>query len=199
MDITQSDSEIPYAVSYHALKAQRIAPHSSKISTFFRDTSLRSLRTHIISLAISSLFYLVAFIILVSPGGPEKGTQIAKIILWFSPILLEIGAHYSALTQTGHVPYPARRFSERCAAAFVIILGGGRQSDLYVSYEAANRPCYRLGQNHGRLPANCWKYTCWRTRRGTDPFKRNNLRSAILNVLCDYWRSKDFVEKRPLL
>ena len=88
-------------------------------------SAFRAFQIHAASLLLSSLSYLIAFITLNSSIGQDRGTQIAKIILWYLPIVMEIGAHFLALSQNGHVRYPIEGIYERSSAAFIIILGGG--------------------------------------------------------------------------
>lgn len=88
--------------------------------------NLRSLRTHVISLILSALSFFVASVILSSSHGTDKGAQVAKVILWYSPLLFEVAMHFLAMSQPGHVLYPIDRVFERSAAVFVIILGGGK-------------------------------------------------------------------------
>ena len=51
--------------------------------------------------------------------------SINTIIQNFELKCVEIGAHFLALSQNGHVRYPIEGIYERSSAAFIIILGGG--------------------------------------------------------------------------
>ena len=118
-----------HEVTYHCYDATRMSSSVSplkKLRIVLTKSPFRSFQTHIASLLFSSAFYLVAFIVLDSRVGSDKGAQATKIVLWYLPVLLEIAAHYLALSQPGHVPYPTKGVFERCAAAFVIILGAGK-------------------------------------------------------------------------
>lgn len=64
--------------------------------------------------------------ILSSSHGADKGAQVAKVILWYYPLLFEVAMHFLAMSQPGHVLYPVDRVFERSAVVFVIILGGGK-------------------------------------------------------------------------
>ena len=115
-----------YTVSYQAPRMSSSISLLKRLRIVLTKSPFRSFQTHIISLLISSAFYLAAFIVLDSRVGSDKGAQATKIVLWYTPVLLEIAAHYLALSQPGHVPYPMEGVVERCAAAFIIILGGGK-------------------------------------------------------------------------
>jgi hypothetical protein len=57
----------------------------------------------------------------------HKSVQIAKIVLWYTPIVVEVGSHFIANVLPGHVRYKTEGVtsSSRSATAFIIILGGG--------------------------------------------------------------------------
>ena len=78
---------------------------------------------HIGTLAFSSLCYFIAFGVL--GKNPSEGDQIAKIVLWYFPLVIEVISHFVAANFPGRVRYPAEAIYERSATAFVIILGAG--------------------------------------------------------------------------
>lgn len=110
---------------YHApVDNSRVSP-LSRMWVALTGPGFRAFQTHILSLVLSATSYLVAYIILESSIGHSKGAQVAKVTLWFLPIVWEIVAHFLAMKQRGHVQYPQKGVYERSAASFIIILGGG--------------------------------------------------------------------------
>ncbi|KAH8078062.1 hypothetical protein BXZ70DRAFT_690236 [Cristinia sonorae] len=86
---------------------------------------------------ISAGCYIAAFVTL--GDNPSRHSQIAKIILWFFPVVLEIITHLvvSFLVDSDPVPsdvdalavkYNAKTFRARSATVFIIVLGGGLDS-----------------------------------------------------------------------
>lgn len=110
---------------YHAPADNSRDSFLSRMWVALSGPGFRAFQTHILSLTLSATSYLVAFIILESSLGLSKGAQLAKVILWYLPVVWEIGAHFLALRQRGHVQYPLNSVYERSAASFIIILGGG--------------------------------------------------------------------------
>jgi hypothetical protein len=82
---------------------------------------------HIGSLVFSTLCYFIAFALI--GRNPSKGDQIAKFFLWYIPLIIEIAAHFIALSHRfcrGRVYYyEPRLITDRSSTAFVIILGQG--------------------------------------------------------------------------
>jgi low temperature requirement protein LtrA len=58
-------------------------------------------------------------------SSPSKLKEIAKVVLWYLPIVVEIAAHFIANTLPGHVRYSSEHIVARSGTLFVIILGGG--------------------------------------------------------------------------
>ncbi|TCD69115.1 hypothetical protein EIP91_008757 [Steccherinum ochraceum] len=80
------------------------------------------------TLMVSIGCYLASFFVIGSNPGITE--QIAKLPLWFVPIVLEIISHFvvSFLAKAGnqmYVRYDAKMFNARAATVFIIILGGG--------------------------------------------------------------------------
>ena len=78
---------------------------------------------HVGTLTFSSLCYFIAYGVI--GKNPSEGDQIAKLVLWYFPVLVEVISHFVAANVPGRVRYPAEAIYERSATAFVIILGGG--------------------------------------------------------------------------
>ncbi|KAL5506911.1 hypothetical protein ACEPAH_6367 [Sanghuangporus vaninii] len=78
---------------------------------------------HIGTLLFSSLCYFIAYGVI--GRSPGKDDQIAKLALWYFPLLVEVASHFVAATLPGRVRYPARKIYERSSTVFIIILGGG--------------------------------------------------------------------------
>lgn len=94
-----------------------------KVFYYARSVRRRALVVHISALALSFFCYLIAYGVL--HGAPEEGKEIAKIFLWYFPVVLELVSHYVATLLPGHVAYPAEIVSQRSATVFIIVLGGG--------------------------------------------------------------------------
>ncbi|KAL5524151.1 hypothetical protein ACEPAG_8324 [Sanghuangporus baumii] len=93
-----------------AIEGTRVARHSA----FF---------IHIGTLVFSSLCYFIAYGVI--GKSPSEDDQIAKLALWYFPLLVEVASHFVAATLPGRVRYPARKIYERSSTVFIIILGGG--------------------------------------------------------------------------
>ena len=78
---------------------------------------------HIGTLALSSLCYFTAYWVI--GKSPDKAEQIAKLFLWYMPLLVEVASHFVAASLPGRVRYPAKEIYTRSATVFIIILGGG--------------------------------------------------------------------------
>ena len=72
---------------------------------------------------MSFICYVTAAIVI--GRNPNRADQIAKIVLWFFPLLIEVAAHFIAANVPGRVRYPAAAIYERSATVFIITLGGG--------------------------------------------------------------------------
>jgi len=83
----------------------------------------KSLIVHIITLGISSITYFVAFVVV--GNHPSKGRSIAKLVLWFSPMILEILSYFLITRMEHHVECPPEKLSKRSTTLFIIILGEG--------------------------------------------------------------------------
>lgn len=78
---------------------------------------------HIGSLFFSFWCYVTAALVI--GRNPSRGDQIAKLVLWFLPIIVEVVIHFIAAGVPGRVRYPALAIYERSSTVFIIILGGG--------------------------------------------------------------------------
>ncbi|KAI5116748.1 hypothetical protein M0805_001606, partial [Coniferiporia weirii] len=88
-----------------------------------RGTMASALFVHIGSIAFSSVCYFVAYGVI--GKDPSEADQIAKLFLWYCPLLIEVAAHFVAGMLPGRVRYPAEAIYERSSTVFIIILGGG--------------------------------------------------------------------------
>jgi hypothetical protein len=85
-----------------------------------------SILVHIAALAFSALCYFITFFMLGSNDNPvPKSIQTAKILLWYTPIIVEVASHFIADAAPGRVRYSTEGVTARSATAFIIILGGG--------------------------------------------------------------------------
>ena len=57
--------------------------------------------------------------------SPTTADNAMKLVLWFTPILLEVCAHFLANVLPGRVRYEPDAVYARAATVFIIILGGG--------------------------------------------------------------------------
>jgi hypothetical protein len=55
----------------------------------------------------------------------SKSIEVAKICLWYIPIVVEVASHYIADIVPGHVRYLTEPVVARSGSVFIIILGGG--------------------------------------------------------------------------
>lgn len=78
---------------------------------------------HIGVLVFSFLCYLSAYLAI--GKEPSESDQIAKLILWYFPLIVEVVAHFVAAALPGRVRYPAEAIYARSSTVFIIILGGG--------------------------------------------------------------------------
>ncbi|KAK7464155.1 hypothetical protein VKT23_006321 [Stygiomarasmius scandens] len=80
---------------------------------------------HIVPLLFSSVCFFAAFGVV--GKSPDKGDQIAKLVLWYFPLLIEVAAHFIAISRFcgGRVRYNADSIFTRSSTVFIIILGGG--------------------------------------------------------------------------
>lgn len=74
-------------------------------------------------LAFSSLCYFTAFAVI--GKNPNETDQIAKLLLWYLPLLIEVASHFVAASIPGRVRYNAEAIYSRSSTVFTIILGGG--------------------------------------------------------------------------
>ena len=78
---------------------------------------------HIGSLIFSAVCHFIAYF---AVGSNSDGRdEIVKIILWYLPLLVEVAAHFVAVSVSGRVSYPLRAVRERSKTVFTIILGAG--------------------------------------------------------------------------
>lgn len=82
-----------------------------------------SFYVHIGYVTFSALCFFTAYGVV--GKNPDEADQIAKLVLWYMPLLLEVAAHFIAQFVPGRVRYQAEAIYERSATVFIIILGGG--------------------------------------------------------------------------
>ncbi|KAI5116979.1 hypothetical protein M0805_001590 [Coniferiporia weirii] len=85
-----------------------------------RRLKVSALFVHIGSVAFSSACYFAAYGVI--GQDPSEADQIAKLFLWYCPLLIELIAHFVAGMTPG---YPAEEIYDRGSTLFIIILGGG--------------------------------------------------------------------------
>ncbi|KAI5116985.1 hypothetical protein M0805_001594 [Coniferiporia weirii] len=108
---------IQYALTlFHGLRTEVESGRS-------RGTMASALFVHIGSIAFSSVCYFAAYGVI--GKDPSEADQIAKLFLWYCPLLIEVIAHFVAGMLPGRVRYPAEAIYERSSTVFIIILGGG--------------------------------------------------------------------------
>lgn len=77
-------------------------------------------------LLFSSLCFFGAFIVIGSGSQEDSVTpipaiEIAKLVLWFLPILVEMASHFVALRLPGYVRYSTESVYARNATLFIIM------------------------------------------------------------------------------
>ncbi|KZP30533.1 hypothetical protein FIBSPDRAFT_926382 [Athelia psychrophila] len=114
------------------LALSRLLLLAQYVVVFFHAKGLKrnSILLHIGTLMFSSLCYFGAFFVLGSSGQDDFATaipalEVAKLVLWFLPIVVEMLSHFVALRLPGFVRYSTESVSARNATIFIIILGGG--------------------------------------------------------------------------
>ncbi|KAF7983410.1 hypothetical protein HWV62_22441 [Athelia sp. TMB] len=102
------------------------------VVVYFHAKGLKrgSILVHMGTLVFSSMCYFGAFFVLGSSGQddfttPIPALEIAKLVLWFVPIVVEMISHFVALRLPGFVRYSTESVYARNATLFIIILGGG--------------------------------------------------------------------------
>ena len=108
---------------YHVRQLDKEITRDGTLSRPHRRTPRKSLLVHIGVLVFSSLCYFSAYIAI--GKNPSEGDQIAKIVLWYFPLIIEAIAHFVAAALPGRVRYPAEAIYARSSTVFIIILGGG--------------------------------------------------------------------------
>lgn len=80
---------------------------------------------HCGSIFISFWFYIAAFIVI--GKHPTRGDQIARICLWYPPVILEVASHFVVASKVQEVEwnFKAVPVHERRSVIFTIILGAG--------------------------------------------------------------------------
>ena len=118
---------VQYAVG---MRIRFLAPPLSLLSNklplvFWHAGRLRnfSLAVPLISLFTSFVLYLIAFII---SKEATREIEIAKLTLWFAPVVIEALAHYVELYLPESVGYPrGSALYERCSTLMTVIMGEG--------------------------------------------------------------------------
>ena len=109
-------THILIAAFFHASRTQLVRGENRRLKTtaFF---------VHIGSLLFSATCYFVAYLVI--GKNPNETDQIVKIILWYLPLLVEVAAHFVAVSVPGRVRYSPKEIYARSSTVFIIILGGG--------------------------------------------------------------------------
>lgn len=118
----QSDSVGPLAL-YHVIQLDKEITRNSTLARPHRRAPRASLYVHIGVLVFSFLCYLGAYIAI--GKNPSESDQIAKLVLWYFPLIVEAVTHFVAAALPGRVRYPAEAVYARSSTVFIIILGGG--------------------------------------------------------------------------
>lgn len=85
-----------------------------------------ALVAHILSLLVSAVFFFISFGVI--GYNPSPSANIAKIVLWYSALTIELVTHFipPLLGLRGHVRYPAEGLYSRASVLFLIVLGQGK-------------------------------------------------------------------------
>ena len=107
-------THILIAAFFHASRTQLVRRENRHLKTtaFF---------VHIGSLLFSATCYFVAYLVI--GKNPDETDQIVKIILWYLPLLVEVAAHFVAVSVPGRVRYSPKEIYARSSTVFIIILG----------------------------------------------------------------------------
>ncbi|KZS89234.1 hypothetical protein SISNIDRAFT_458965 [Sistotremastrum niveocremeum HHB9708] len=93
---------------------------------YSRPAHRPGIMVHLSSLIASILCYTTAFLLLLEEStSSTRPRNIAKLVLWFLPLLLECILHFKANNKIGRVRYSAEAMYNRSSVLFIIILGAG--------------------------------------------------------------------------
>lgn len=79
---------------------------------------------HLCTLLFSSGAYAIAAGIIGNP--PTKVDEIGKIILWFTPVLVEIGSYFYITSIPNYIEIKTQYIHKRSATLFIVVLGEGK-------------------------------------------------------------------------
>jgi low temperature requirement protein LtrA len=121
---------VQYAVGENVFKlvSEMKTNHSfSAVCYHARRFTHRALVAHMAPLALSTLCFLISFAIIGSDASAPvpKSIEIAKIALWYIPMVFEIASYFLAHELRGRIPYPKEGVISRSGTVFIITLGGG--------------------------------------------------------------------------
>lgn len=80
---------------------------------------------HVGLLTFSALCYFVAYIVI--GENPSEVDEIAKLGLWYLPLVVEVIGHFVTSFLPERIAYPPEQILARSATLFIIILGGGER------------------------------------------------------------------------
>lgn len=94
-----------------------------------------SFHIQIISALLQAIcFFLAHKIIGGDIASVTRGDQIAKIVLWYLPLLIEFVFHLYHLKHAGSTLFKSSKVFERSACTFTVVIGGGMQYICYFMY-----------------------------------------------------------------
>ncbi|THU93348.1 hypothetical protein K435DRAFT_967342 [Dendrothele bispora CBS 962.96] len=117
---------IQYSVAYYYALRVKDTPHVTNSGTKNRwHPRYPAFIVHMLSLLFSVICFFVSYAVI--GDNPKGDNQVAKLVLWYFPLFVEVAAHFVAISgrYKGWVGYSSELISERSATVFVIILGGG--------------------------------------------------------------------------
>jgi len=86
----------------------------------------KSIAVQMLVLAFSAFSYFIAIAII--GHNPSKGRNIAKLVFWFLPMILEISSYFFLTRTLDHVECPIQVIRKRSAMLFIVIIGTGVSS-----------------------------------------------------------------------
>jgi len=123
ISMTMALSRLLLMVQYLIVLAYALyrRPGPISIRSFF--TTSTALITHIVSLLFSAALFFAAFGVV--RNNPSTQDNIAKIVLWYTALTVELLAHFvpPLFHLSGHVQYPPASLYSRASILFLVVLG----------------------------------------------------------------------------
>jgi hypothetical protein len=115
---------VQYSVGSSSFLLPRLVTNDSTVLYYARRFRRHALFVHLGSMVISMALFFAAFIVM-RGDDVTRADEIVKVVLWYTAIVLEIGAHFLANEMPGHVSYSGEAVFARASTLFIVVLGIG--------------------------------------------------------------------------